>query len=129
MSKSVVDKIEAMTKIVPEGPWFAAADEAEDSPPHRNSGLALVDTGRISDWPIARLCEWNTAKYIATIPPEHLAALVKYVRAAEAWICRPGQPLWWVPADVSNMDAFKANENRLWTDLQSARRELGMGKE
>ena len=114
MSKSIVDEIEAVIKTVPEGPWFAAADEAEDSPPHKNSGLALVDTGRTSDWPIARLCEWNTAKYIAAVPPERLAALCRYVRATEALIET------WGPLDLAAMSP----------ELQAARRELGLeGKE
>ena len=45
-------------------PYFVGEDDAEDTP-HINSGLALVDTGRIEDWPVARLCEWPTANYIA----------------------------------------------------------------
>lgn len=51
-----------------EGPWFAAHDMALDCPAHTNSGLAMVDTGRESDWPIARLCEWNNVKLIAAAP-------------------------------------------------------------
>ena len=51
-----------------EGPWFVAGDDALDCPDHANSGLALVDTGRYEDWPIARLCEWNNALLISVAP-------------------------------------------------------------
>ncbi len=50
------------------GPWFFGPDSAEDCPEHANSGLALVDSGRQSDWPIARLCEWNNVRLIAAAP-------------------------------------------------------------
>src|SRR5690348_15624479 len=56
------------------GPWYAANDAAEDCPDHTNSGLALIDTGRTEDWPIARLVEWNNAHLIAAAP-DLLAAL------------------------------------------------------
>ena len=62
--KEIVDALLSIS----EWPWFVAGDEAEDCPPHKDSGLALVDTGRTADWPIARLCEWNTAKFIASSP-------------------------------------------------------------
>jgi hypothetical protein len=55
---------------VPEGPWFVGSDDAPDCRPHRNSGLALVDTGRESDWPIARLCHWPVADFIANAPTD-----------------------------------------------------------
>lgn len=67
----------------PEGPWFAAEDEASDAPAHEKSGLALVDTGRQSDWPIARLCEWNTARLIAMIPQ-----VIATIEAMQAEIAR-----------------------------------------
>ncbi len=51
-----------------EGPWFAGHDDAEDCPDHAMSGLALVDTGRQGDWPIARLCEWNNVSLIVAAP-------------------------------------------------------------
>jgi hypothetical protein len=51
---------------VPELPWFVSHDEASDCPPHTNSGLAKIDTGRESDWPIARLLEWPTAQFIVS---------------------------------------------------------------
>lgn len=56
------------------GPWYVSADEAADCPDHHGSGLAMVDTGRSADWPIARLCEWNNARVIACLP-DLLAAL------------------------------------------------------
>jgi hypothetical protein len=62
------ESIEQLLAKVPEDPWFVDADVAEECGPHRHSGLALVDTGRESDWPIARLCEWHTAKFIAAAP-------------------------------------------------------------
>jgi hypothetical protein len=49
---------------VPELPWFVTHDEAKDCPPHANSGLAKIDSGRESDWFVARLLEWPTAHYI-----------------------------------------------------------------
>ena len=58
-------------------PWFVAHDKASDSPSHRNSGLALVETGRLGDFPIARLCEWNNVRLIAAAP-DLLAALLYY---------------------------------------------------
>jgi hypothetical protein len=76
-------EIEALLSRIPDGPWFVAGDKAEECGPHRNSGLALVDTGRGSDWSIARLCEWHTADFIAqsrTIVP----ALISRVRRLEA---------------------------------------------
>lgn len=68
----------------PEGPWFAAEDPADDAKPHKGSGLALVDTGRQSDWPIARLTEWNTASYLAAVDPQTVLALLARAEAAEA---------------------------------------------
>jgi hypothetical protein len=50
------------------GPWYVGDDVANDCPDHKNSGLALVDTGRMNDWPIARLCYWNNARLIAAAP-------------------------------------------------------------
>ena len=58
-------EIEAELKAATPGPYFVGTDSAVDCPDHAHSGLALVDTGRESDWPIARLCEWPTARFIA----------------------------------------------------------------
>lgn len=68
---------------IPAPPWFAAEDRAEDCPAHKNSGLALVDTGRSGDWPIARLCEWQTAEFIAK-SPERIRALLDQLAETEA---------------------------------------------
>jgi hypothetical protein len=69
----------AICRKAPEGPYFADADAAEDCPDHRHSGLAMVDTGRSADWPIARLCEWPTAKFIEAFDPTTCAALIREV--------------------------------------------------
>lgn len=69
-----LDRIRALCQMViafdederiPKGPWFVAGDRAEDTTEHRDAGLALVETGRDSDWFPARLCEWPTANFIA----------------------------------------------------------------
>ena len=73
-----LDALERLHKEAPEGPYYVGDDDAEDCPPHRKSGLAMVDTGRVSDWPIARLCEWNTARLIAF----GLPALPELIEAA-----------------------------------------------
>lgn len=62
--------LRSLAAKAPEGPWFAAEDQADDARPHKGSGLALVDTGRADDWPIARLTEWHTARYIAAVDPQ-----------------------------------------------------------
>jgi len=59
-----LEAIEARVNAATEGPWFVGPDDATDCPDHSHSGLALVDTGRSSDWPVARLCEWQNAKFI-----------------------------------------------------------------
>ncbi len=56
------------------GPWYVASDAAEDCPAHANSGLARIETSRLGDWPIARLCEWNNVPLLIAAP-ELLAAL------------------------------------------------------
>lgn len=81
MSKVNLDALDKAFAKCPEGPAFASSDEAKDTIPHKNSGLALVDTGRVSDWPIARLCEWNTAGFIARVYTDY-AALSTELRAA-----------------------------------------------
>jgi hypothetical protein len=66
------------------GPYYVALDDAEECGPHRNSGLSLVDTGRQEDWPIARLCETASARYIAALSPERVLALLAVIEAAKA---------------------------------------------
>ena len=65
--KQIVEEARVAFKAATEGPYFVGCDEAHDCEPHRESGLAMVDTGRESDWPIARLCEWKSARSIAAI--------------------------------------------------------------
>ncbi len=67
--------LRALAAKVPEGPWFHGEDPAEDAPVHGTS-LAMVDTGRESDWPIARLTEWHTAEYLAAIDPQTVIGLL-----------------------------------------------------
>ena len=105
---SMIEEIEKELKEISEAPWFAAGDCADDCPPHKNSGLALVDTGRSSDWPIARLCHWDVAVFIAKAP-ERIAALVEYVRANEKLIKE-------CPLDLPAMS----------DELQAARAKLGL---
>ena len=63
------------------GPVFVAADCADDTIAHRDSGLALIDTGRQEDWPIARLCHWPDAEYIAALHNALPAILAELERA------------------------------------------------
>lgn len=53
-----------MTAKPTPGPYYLAGDDATDCPMHKNSGLALIDTGREFDFTIARLMEWNNAKFL-----------------------------------------------------------------
>jgi hypothetical protein len=68
MNHYTTEQIAELLDKVPEPPWFVDSDEAKECGPHSYSGLALVDTGRTSEWPIARLCEWPTANFIAAAP-------------------------------------------------------------
>ena len=77
-----IAEIEALSAKVPDGPWFAATDDADDVPDHRRSGLALVDTGRSGDWWIARLCEWHIANFIAA-SKTNVDALCQTVKALQ----------------------------------------------
>lgn len=67
-----------------EGPWFISGDDAEDTAHHAHSGLAMIDTGRVSDWPIARLCEWNNV-YLLAAAPDLLAACQRARRCFPSW--------------------------------------------
>jgi hypothetical protein len=69
---------EAAHKHTP-GPYFVASDDAHDSPDHKDSGLALVETGRSDDWWVARLCEWPTATFIAAFDPTTCLELLEEV--------------------------------------------------
>ena len=65
--EQLIPEIVKTLKALPDPPWYVSGDNAGDTE-HRESGLALVDTGRTQDWPIARLCEWPTAEFIASSP-------------------------------------------------------------
>ncbi len=76
-----------MSKHTP-GPWFAANDDATDCPAHKHSGLALIDTGRTADWPIARLMEWNNVPLVLAAPDlldvvKQFAVLVRELEGTE----------------------------------------------
>lgn len=64
------EQIKARRAKIIEPPWFVAFDDAKECGPHKDSGLALVDTGRSNDWPIARLCYWPQAEFIANAPTD-----------------------------------------------------------
>lgn len=49
------------------GPVFVAEDDAEDVPNHKQSGLAMLETGRQSDWHYGRLMEWHEARFVAML--------------------------------------------------------------
>lgn len=55
------------------GPYYAGHDTGKDCPNHAGGGLAVIDTGRESDWPIARHVEWNNVPLL-TAAPELLEA-------------------------------------------------------
>ena len=79
----VTSDLRALAAKVPEGPWFAGADEAEDAPVHGKT-LAMVDTGRSADWPIARLTEWPTASYLAAVDPQTVVGLLDEIERLRA---------------------------------------------
>lgn len=83
--EKILEELDALAAETAEGPVFISDDEAKDTTAHRNAGLAMLDTGRQSDWPIARLQEWNEARFYAALRnyyPKLRAAL----QAREGWI-------------------------------------------
>lgn len=84
-TETVLRRVLALARAATPGPYFVAQDDAEDAPDHTGSGLALVETGRSSDPTVARLCEWQDARYIAALSPALVAALCEYVLADRAW--------------------------------------------
>lgn len=89
--KQIAELTELLAKI-PEGPYFAGFDDGGDCPNHANSGLAVVDTGRESDWPIARHCHWPVAKWIV-LSRVALPALLGILAEKDAEIERLKQQL------------------------------------
>lgn len=79
---AALDRLDDLAEKATPGPYYVALDDALECGPHRNSGLSLVDTGRQSDWPIARLCETSSANLIAALDPATVQALVGCVQAA-----------------------------------------------
>jgi len=79
LNESELNEKLQLCEKAPQGPYFVGFDDAHDAPDHENSGLAMVDTGRADDWPIARLCEWNAARFIAAFDPTTCAELVREV--------------------------------------------------
>lgn len=71
------------------GPWYVGDDTGEDCPNHCGGGLALVDTGRFSDFTICRHVEWNNARLIAAAP-DLLALVEEQVRERATWTL-PGE--------------------------------------
>jgi hypothetical protein len=65
--KDRIAQLDALSARATQGPYFIANDRARDAPAHRDSGLALIDTGRDGDWPVLRLGEWPTTHFIATL--------------------------------------------------------------
>jgi hypothetical protein len=72
------------------GPYYVSHDEKDmDSDGYRAhvaSGLAVVDTGREQDWPIARFCEWPQAHLIARLHPGTVARIVEALEEAGSWL-------------------------------------------
>jgi hypothetical protein len=82
-----------------EGEYFVGTDDAQDTIPHKNSGLALIDNGTQSDWPVARLCEWPTAQY--------LAALVNWFRSEGRALAEDGERLRYVEREHGSIETFR----------------------
>jgi hypothetical protein len=75
-------RLRELAQRVAEGPYFVALDDAEECGPHANSGLSLVETGRREDWPIARLCETQSANWIAATDPQTILSLLDELEQA-----------------------------------------------
>lgn len=110
---TAIARIRELDAKFPDGPYFVSGDEAEDCPDHANSGLALVDTGRSSDWPIARLCEWPQARFIAeglTLLPAFAEALDAALKIIEDEPHDDGCPtsMWWLKGVTPPCSCFKS---------------------
>jgi len=62
-----IEAIETAYQKAVQGPVFVSPDDAKDVPAHANSGLAMIDTGRVSDWHYGRLMEWSEATFVAAL--------------------------------------------------------------
>ena len=81
MNREEIERIDALAKKATPGPYFVASDDADDTTVHKDSGLAMIDTGRCGDWPVLRLGEWPTTEFVAAVlnawPTLRDAALAK----------------------------------------------------
>lgn len=77
----------ALLKGATPGPYFVSHDDKDPGKnyhAHISSGLAVIDTGRSEDWPVARFCEWPTARYLARLDPAVMAVVWEALLAANA---------------------------------------------
>lgn len=70
--QAAIDRLRELQAKAIQGPVFVSHDDTgEDALDtvmiHIDSGLAKIDTGRTSDWDVARFAEWPTAEYIAAL--------------------------------------------------------------
>jgi len=82
----IAKRLNALAEKATQGPYFVDVDPAQDTTEHRNSGLALIDTGRQSDWPVLRLGEWPTTEFVAALLnawPNIFAALTEAAQDIE----------------------------------------------
>jgi hypothetical protein len=115
-------EIKRLAEKATPGPYFVSGDDAEDAPDHAHSGLAMVDTGRQSDWPIARLCEWHSARYITALDPQAALALIARVEADAVTIRQQADVIAAAAQNLVAMDtAAKAQVQALQADLEKAR--------
>ena len=119
---SVVDEIEEELKCLPE------RLEVETCAEDRHVHTYLIPHYRLFGGKDVRYSQAESAsrpllKFLAK-SPERLAALCRYVRAAEVWIKGPALPI-----GSETADEFLTKRQRLKDNLQSARCELGIGKE
>lgn len=101
-----------------EGPWFTAADDAEDAPVHTDAGLSLVETGRSNDGPIARLIEGQNAAYIAAVDPQTVLGLLDQ----HAALMRAARIIDWTASYIGRMappEGGIADLNEHWLYMET----------
>lgn len=98
------------------GPYFADHHKGtvEDFEAHAQSGLATVDTGRESDWPVAYFCGWNQAQYWARLPPATMRVVLEALEGADLILRRATA---WCPDD--RREIVLKNINRLTAAMDS----------